>query len=345
MPKGKPERALYIQQVGRDGFLLLDTLERDSALTDLWEQPKVQLLHLAWSQHFSREGGEVQLKDSNELGPSSERFNSPYDPEAQFGAKVTRSWQGYKVHLTETCDDDLPHLVVHTRTVPAAQADIDALLPIHTAVEGKQLQPSEHFVDTGYVSTENLIVPPTTGITVIGPARPVSNWQAKVTGAFSVNDFRIDWESQQVSCPQGHASTKWRAHQQPSGRQVMSVRFARRDCLTCPVRALCTRNVSGHARELTLLPKNLHLARVAQRVVQQSGEWKQAYQRRAGIEGTISQGVRTCSLRQTRYRGQAKTELQENCVAAAMNIRRVAAWLAGTTLETTRTSRLLALSA
>ena len=101
----------------------------------------------------------------------------------------------------------------------------------------------------------------------------------------------------------------------------------------------------SHARELTLLPENLYLARTAQRVVQQSTEWKQAYQRRAGIEGTISQGVRTCGLRQTRYRGQAKTELQESCVASAINIQRVAAWLAGTSRETTRTSRLLALSA
>ena len=346
LPKGKPERSLYIQQVGRDGFLLLETLERDNALSELWQQPSVQLLHLAWSQHFSREGEEVRLKDSNELGPSSERFNSPYDPEARFGAKGTRSWQGYKVHLTETCDDDFPHLVVHARTAPAAQADIDALLPIHTAVEEKHLPPSEHFVDTGYVSTEILMAPPpTTGITVIGPARPVSNWQAKVTGAFSVGDFKVDWQGQQVICPQGHISTKWRAHQQPSGRQVISVRFARRDCLACLVRALCTRNVSGHARELTLLPENLYLARTAQRVVQQSTEWKQAYHRRAGIEGTISQGVRTCGLRQTRYRGQAKTELQESCVASAINIQRVAAWLAGTSPETTRTSRLLALSA
>ena len=70
MPKGKPERSLYIQQVGRDGFLLLATLERDSALIDLWQQPNIQLLHLAWSQHFSKEGEEVRLKDSTEQPPA-----------------------------------------------------------------------------------------------------------------------------------------------------------------------------------------------------------------------------------------------------------------------------------
>ncbi|WP_373289193.1 transposase [Deinococcus aerolatus] len=48
-------------------------------------------------------------------------------------------------------------------------------------------------------------------------------------------------------------------------RILISVRFARRDCLHCPVRQRCTRNVSGHARELTLMPRELFEARTAQR--------------------------------------------------------------------------------
>lgn len=346
LPKGKPERAVYIQQVGRDGFLLLDTLERDSTLVDLWQQPHVQLLHLAWSQHYSREGEDLRLREGKELCRSSERFNSPYDSQAHYGNKGSRSWQGYKVHLTETCDDDAPHLVTHARTTPAAQGDIEAMVPIHTALAAKQLQPGEHFVDTGYVSTDLMLTQPKkTGIEVIGPIRPITQWQGSVEGAYSSNDFQVDWKNKKVTCPQGHRSRKWCARQDAFGRNIISVRFARRDCLECPVRSRCTRNVSGLPREITLLPKALHLARAAQRTLQQSPEWKQAYHRRAGIEGTISQGVRTCGLRRARYRGQTKTELQEGCVASAINIQRVAAWLAGTTPETTRTSRLLALLA
>lgn len=346
LPKGKPERVLYIQQVGRDGYLLLETLERDSALVDLWQQSAVQLLHLAWSQHFSHEGEELRLIEGKALCPASERFNSPYDSQAHFANKGSRSWQGYKVHLTETCDDDAPHLITHARTNPAAQGDIEAMVPIHTALIAKQLQPQEHFVDTGYVSTDLMLTQSKeTGIEVVGPVRPITQWQGSVEGAFTSQDFQIDWKRKTVTCPQGQLSRKWCARQDAAGRNIISVRFARRDCLDCPVRPRCTRNVSGQPREITLLPEVLHLARAEQRVVQQSPEWKQAYRRRAGIEGTISQGVRTYGLRRARYRGQAKTELQEGCVASAINIQRVAAWFAGTTPETTRTSRLLALSA
>src|SRR3954452_3626406 len=54
------------------------------------------------------------------------------------------------------------------------------------------------------------------------------------------------------------------------------------------------------------------------------------YRRRAGIEGTLSQGVRTMHLRRARYIGLAKVHLQHGLTAAALNLVRVAAWLAGT---------------
>ena len=47
----------------------------------------------------------------------------------------------------------------------------------------------------------------------------------------------------------------------------------------------------------------------------------------AGIEGTLSQGVRAFGLRRSRYIGLAKTPLQHILIAVAMNLRRVMAWL------------------
>jgi transposase len=66
---------------------------------------------------------------------------------------------------------------------------------------------------------------------------------------------------------------------------------------------------------------------------------------RQGIEGTISQGVRTFGLRRARYRGLAKTGLQDVAAAAAINLDRLAAWFAGRPLAPTRTSRFAALAA
>lgn len=72
--------------------------------------------------------------------------------------------------------------------------------------------------------------------------------------------------------------------------------------------------------------------------------WKQRYHVRAGIEGTLSQGVRSCGLRQSRYIGLAKTGLQEVCIAVGMNVARVVHWLDGRPRAKTRVTRFAALA-
>lgn len=66
--------------------------------------------------------------------------------------------------------------------------------------------------------------------------------------------------------------------------------------------------------------------------------YKEQYRQRAGIEGSISQGVRAFGLRRCRYRGQAKTRLQHIAIAAAMNLVRLGAWFAGIKPGKTRKS-------
>ncbi len=76
----------------------------------------------------------------------------------------------------------------------------------------------------------------------------------------------------------------------------------------------------------------------------ESVEGRQLYNRRAGIEGTISQGVRAFGMRQTRYRGLAKTHLQHIATAAAINLDRFTAWFDDVPRATTRISRFAALA-
>jgi len=63
------------------------------------------------------------------------------------------------------------------------------------------------------------------------------------------------------------------------------------------------------------------------------------------VEGTISQSVRACGLRRSRYAGQAKTHLDHVLTAAALNCWRLSDWLAEAPRATTRRAlfvRLLA---
>ena len=72
--------------------------------------------------------------------------------------------------------------------------------------------------------------------------------------------------------------------------------------------------------------------------------WKERYHVRAGIEGTLSQGVRAFGMRRSRYIGLAKAGLQQACAAAAMNASRATHWLAGVTRAKTRVTRFAGLA-
>ena len=72
--------------------------------------------------------------------------------------------------------------------------------------------------------------------------------------------------------------------------------------------------------------------------------WKERYHVRAGVEGTLSQGVRAFGMRRSRYIGLAKTGLQEVCAAVAMNVSRVVPWLDGLPRAKTRVTRFVALA-
>ena len=107
---------------------------------------------------------------------------------------------------------------------------------------------------------------------------------------------------------------------------------------------LCTRAKHG-ARHLKLQPRAEHEALKAARGRLATKEGRRAYARRAGIEGTISQGVRAFGLRRGRYRGLARTHLQHVATAAAIDLQRLAARFRAAPRAATRTSRFAARAA
>ena len=127
------------------------------------------------------------------------------------------------------------------------------------------------------------------------------------------------------------------------GSRPIIVAFAKHTCETCPVRTSCTR-AKHTGRRLRLPPQDQYEALQAAQTWSASEEGQQRYQRRAGGEGTLSQGVRAFGLRQTRYWGLAKTHVQHVAIAAAINIDRLVAWLDERPRALTRLSRFAALA-
>ena len=340
LPKSQDKRAALLLEIGADGYHLLDALDGPTAPEAGRELAMVRTMRRVWQLHYAREDGRVRWRDLSELPPVGERVQSPYDPQAHFSTKRTLSWTGYKVHVTETCDEDAVHLITHVKTCPAMRPDMASTGEIHAQLAAKGLLPAAHFVDSGYVDAGLLVGSRRDhGLSLEGPVRGTAS---RVGQGYELRHFVIDWDREQVSCPQGKTSVSWRGIRAADGSPRIHAQFSRTDCKQCPARAVCTpktraqRYVHFHLRE-EYDALNAARARMA------DPEWLGRYQTRAGVEGTLSQGVRAFGMRQSRYIGLAKTGLQQVCTAAAMNVARVVHWLDGRPHAKTRVTRFAAL--
>jgi transposase len=260
--------------------------------------------------------------------------------------KRNLEWVGYKVHVTEGCDDDRPHLITDVHTAPAIEQDHHALDTIQDHLATADLLPAEQLVDAGYISAKRILHSRHThGIDLMGPVHIDPSWQARTPGALDLSRFTVDGKRERVTCPQGQHSVAWHPAKDAKGESVVQVLFAKAVCQVCPCRSLCT-DAQATRRSMTLrFPQERHELLLAARKRQQTEAFKELYRLRAGIEGTFSQTTRKAGLRRARYRGLPKTHLQHVLTAVATNLLRLDAWLQGVPFAKTRTSRFTALAA
>jgi transposase len=343
MPRTDPAREDYARQVGEDGFQLLKLLnDHQPALLKL---EKVAILERVWQRHYARhENGEVYWRPTAELAKAATAIESPYDTEARFSTKRDLSWTGYKVHLSETCDEQLPRLITNVLTTVATTQDVSCTDDIQKSMQAKNLLPARHLVDTGYVDAQLVIESSRKyGIELFGPMRLNPSWQSR-EGGIDAAQFQIDWDKKQAQCPLGNQSVYWHEYQTKEyARPVVKIRFRNQDCLNCPSRTKCVRNKKA-GRSLQIPSREMYEALEQTRIKLASDVGRNEYKKRAGIEGTISQGVRRGTLRRSRYRGLEKTHLQEVATATAINIVRAVNFLNQEIPAKTRVSRFAGLA-
>jgi transposase len=349
LPSGTAARQAYAETIGADGWDLLGALEQPSAPAWLREISVVQRLQRVWAQQYQPRETGGHWRPAEELPPAGQVQNSPYDPDARYGKKRETTWVGYKVHLTETCDPDTPHLLTQVTTTPAATADETMLPAIQDDLARHEVLPSTHLVDAGYIDAETLATSRAQfGVDLVGPTRGNYCWQARqlvreqtrdpAQEPFDRSHFVIDWTARRVTCPEGRTSTQWTPAEDRRPRvprAVINVAFAAVDCRRCPSHTRCTTQAR---RTLTLHPQAHEEALRAARERELTPAFALAYAQRAGVESAHAQGLRLCGLRRSRYVGLAKTHLQHILTAVALNLVRLSAWLSGTPLAPTRQS-------
>lgn len=338
LPQKTAEREALGEQIGRDGIYLLTQVYAPDTPSELRQLRQVELLRRVWVlQFYQDEDDQTRWRGSGNVPPGERILTSPYDPDARRSQKRNTYWVGYKVHLTETCDDDAPHLITHVETALATEADSEAIQPIHADLHAKQRLPGQHLVDSGYGSGAAFVQSQHEyGVDLFGPARPDVSWQAKADGAFDLTCFKMDFEKRIVTCPQGQHSSEWYERVGSRGKPAIQAKFSAKVCRVCPVRERCTTSKDG--RQIGFIPEPEFSALQAARQRERTEGFRENYKKRAGVEGTISQAVGVLGMRRTRYRGLDRVHLQHLMTAAAMNLMRVLDWLSGKERSSTRVS-------
>jgi hypothetical protein len=166
-------------------------------------------------QNYHRDpAGRLRWRDDEGdagLPPPAARIVSPYDRAARYSRRgqVTR-WTGYLAHVTETCAEDAPDVITDVATMPATSDDRQALAGIRARLERRGLLPGEHLADGGATS---LVHMDRAGrehrVTLTGPLPGNRTRQHRDQQGYARDDFRIDHDRQEVTCPPGQVSKGW----------------------------------------------------------------------------------------------------------------------------------------
>lgn len=329
LPEKQAAREALAQTIGNDGWKLLNTIYQASAPTWLREVPAVDILRRMWIQNYQWDGNQLRWRASDSIPPATQFLSSPYDLEAHYARKHTTQWIGYKVHLTETCDDELPHLITNVETTTAPVPDGQATPSIHASLKKRELLPQTHIVDTGFLDAALLVETRARyNVDLFGPTRLDYRWQAREQTGFAAAQFQIDWEQHQATCPQGKRSTSWTASVDRHKNEVIRIKFSSTDCRVCSQLSKCVRSKKRYPRRmLSIRHEHQHEALQAARQREGTKAFQKEYDRRAGIEATISRGVRTSRLRRTPYIGLKRTHLGHVLTAVGLNWLRLGEWL------------------
>ena len=327
------ERAKLEAAVGQDGQWLLERLQAETTPAALRALPEVQVLATVWEQQFEVVEGEVVFQ---EAGPydGKTRIQTPHDPEARYGKKGSQAWIGDKLQLTETDDEDLPHLITDIAVTNSVETDYEALPQIQARLMARDVAPEEQYVDGGYISGDNLASSAKQGIELVGPVQGDRSPQSRLPGGITLDQFVIDREASVATCPAGQTA------QGRTGKdERLTFRFPKAVCAACPLRPQCCTGKGG--RTLSVGPHYDILQ--AARARQQTEDFKTRYRKhRSGVEGSLSALVRGHGMRVARYIGRAKHHLQALFTGMAVNLRRAARWLAGHRPQVRRTGLGLA---
>jgi transposase len=265
-------------------------------------------------------------------GVAKDRVLSVVDPRMRVGHKSKRqAWAGYKVHIAEEPESEL---ITQVEVRPANEYDADAAPDL---VGGQRksvgLRPRELLCDGAYGSADVRARLREMGVEVVAKMRPLTDSKHFRKDEFSI-DLRANGGEGSVTCPAGVTTTDYRMARDGWYRPVKLFRFPREACDRCELRERCLGGPAGRSEHPVRQPpgrqvqlhyheEEMQKARGAQRMPEQRKALREKLRPRAKVERKIAELVRPHGLRQGRYFGKEKTDLQAVLTATMVNAKRL----------------------
>jgi transposase len=247
-------------------------------------------------------------------GTASDRIISMTDPEMRHGRKSgAHRFDGFKSSVTT---EQTSGLILDISDVPAPGSDGAQLMPTIERVEAQTGVTVERVIGDGaYGSGDNRAACAEHAGHAIDLVSPISQPHDPEVDKSA---FQIELEAQRATCSQG-CTARGKARKDKRGRAILTFTFARSDCEACPSFNRCVQSASA-GRTVRTHAHETHLQQARQR--QGTEEFKALYRLRGAVEGKIAELVGH-GLRETRYLGEQKRQLQRLWIAAAVNLKRM----------------------
>jgi hypothetical protein len=248
-------------------------------------------------------------------GVAEDRVISVVDPEARHGHKTAaRGFDGYKGHISI---DPESEIIVTTEVTAGNVGDaVPAAAMLQEVLDSaKGLaadEPVEVYGDSSYGTADLVEHIEAAGAEANVKVQPPS----AAKGHFSQDAFTIDTDAKTVTCPAGQL-VPIRLHKDGSGTAEFGAQ-----CASCPLRAQCTKSLSG--RTVRIHRKHKTLAR--SRTTQRDPDWKRRYRAtRPKVERKFGHLMRRKhGGRRARVRGRVRVAQDFALLAAAVNLARIA---------------------
>lgn len=255
------------------------------------------------------------VKDPKKVGSCS--LQTPHDSDVTYSG---HKGKGYEVQLAETFgEEDRPRVITYVEVTPSCQGDSAALPPAVQSLQERGIEPEELVVDTGYGSTANALACAEVCIDLVSPV-PGPDRKVQLEGDTLLGQFEVDPSGEgPVRCPGGQDSVAQTLDEQTGRLECI---FAAAACAACTHAGQCPAKPQADGiRTLRTTPGQvMHEQRL---LSEKTEDFKDKYDKRAGIEATNSELKRMHGLSDIRVRGGPRVALSVYLKATACNIKRM----------------------